>query len=624
MKKTLKRFMVLGLAMALFFSVGMTALADDDDATTATVTLDGVNGGQEAVAIKIFEVISSAQNGATIDYAAYGLNQDLMGVDGLYEYLGFKKGTTNTVITSLEGTAISADETDEAYEDRIIAYFSYLSNPTTSEAKAALQELTLLIATWMKVANTATYGDGSQTYWDVYDTDGDSYITETSDTTTELTTFSLESGYYFFRALGTTYTGSEGYYGILDTVDGINKTLVAKSTYPTVKKAIVEDDDTTSTSSTASIGDTVTYQVTTMIPNMVLYDDYHFAIEDKMSEGLTFTGITSVIVTNAEGGKVMELEAADEDGANDSEEIYIVSTEGVGVGEYVTFSLLIPDFYKLFEDDYGSYITVTYTAVINEYAEINGSNSNEAYLEYSTKPSDWSVYATSTSDTTYVYVFDFDFIKVDSTATTNPLEGAEFTLDRLSDNFNSGTYTEARDGDYSSVTFATDYVVNDVADGSYAVSVEEGAGTTVITVANGEIHIDGLDAGIYRLTEITAPDGYNLLDDPIIFEISYVEDTTSPGEIVSVTYTLLSGSVGTTMTTDNASVTHVKTESIAEGATSYLVDGDTVFAFTIKNVKGSLLPTTGGIGIILFSIVGVIAIVGGSYVMFYEPKRRRA
>ncbi len=116
--------------------------------------------------------------------------------------------------------------------------------------------------------------------------------------------------------------------------------------------------------------------------------------------------------------------------------------------------------------------------------------------------------------------------------------------------------------------------------------------------ANGEVMFTGLSAGTYTLSETKTPAGYNTIEKPIVFTITW----TAPESV----------------TTGEEECTW----SVAAGDTSGVeyVSADQAFELTIENQKGATLPETGGIGTTIFYAVGGILLVGAA-VMLVAKKR---
>ncbi|MBR1983867.1 MAG: LPXTG cell wall anchor domain-containing protein [Clostridia bacterium] len=101
-----------------------------------------------------------------------------------------------------------------------------------------------------------------------------------------------------------------------------------------------------------------------------------------------------------------------------------------------------------------------------------------------------------------------------------------------------------------------------------------------IVVKNGEVRVVGFDNGTYYLEETEAPDGYNKLTAPQKFIISDANlDATFNGEIYST-----------------GSGVHV------------------------VNKTGSMLPETGGLGTLLFTVLGGTAALGTGVVLVTKKR----
>ena len=91
---------------------------------------------------------------------------------------------------------------------------------------------------------------------------------------------------------------------------------------------------------------------------------------------------------------------------------------------------------------------------------------------------------------------------------------------------------------------------------------------TVATDANGNIVFAGLAAGQYTLTEVSNPNkGYNLLTDPLVITVN------------------------------------------ADGSISYNNSAVKDNVLVVENSKGSMLPTTGGVGTTIFYVVGLVLVL---------------
>ena len=196
------------------------------------------------------------------------------------------------------------------------------------------------------------------------------------------------------------------------------------------------------------------------------------------------------------------------------------------------------------------------------------------HLEYSNNPEQEGSTGHTPDDTVIVFTYQTTINKVDKDK--NPLEGAEFTLEKF--------YKNESNGEWRSIT-----------------KVNNGSSTV--------FEFAGLDDGYYRLTETTHPEGYNPID-PIYFT------TTAEHELLSDNPGLIS--LRATETTEQ----HTNKEAGSITFTSTNED-DGILTTNVVNKKGSLLPETGGIGTTIFYIVGVVLVLGAG-VLLVTKKRMNA
>lgn len=235
---------------------------------------------------------------------------------------------------------------------------------------------------------------------------------------------------------------------------------------PVPVKKIVEDGQSKDTSETA-IGKTVNYKVTAKVPNWTGYDHYYLALNDTMSQGLTFNndvkatvaGKTVTVKTVGDNGRIRILFAPTSDNSSD-----IVADKAN---------------YPVDAD-----IVVTYSATVNRNAVIGGNgNPNGIELEYSHNPNTVTDHETTPGNTVKTYVGAFAIVKQDSKGAN--LEGAEFNV------YEAGKTTPVK-----FVKTGNTYRVADKT---------ETTGTTT-TVTAGNATITGVD-GAYDVVETKSPFG---------------------------------------------------------------------------------------------------------------------
>lgn len=223
----------------------------------------------------------------------------------------------------------------------------------------------------------------------------------------------------------------------------------------------------------------------------------------------------------------------------------------------------LSDYKTNYQNYAGKKITVTYKALINENAAavINQDNPNSATVEYTTDPTTGGT-GESEESKVHTYTFGFDIDKVDGANVQTKLEGAVFEL-------------HTADGVKISLVKVQDGVFRPAKQREDAVADDQ-----VKTDFNGKLQFVGLEQGTYQLVETVAPDGYNKLADSIKV-------------IISATY--------------NPDGTLNQWKADVENGSA--LNGTHVIK--VENNKGALLPGTGGMGTVIFTVAGIAIIAGG-------------
>lgn len=390
-----------------------------------------------------------------------------------------------------------------------------------------------------------------------------------------------------------TVTGS-GYYLVKDVTDLSDKqaansayimkvvddvTVQGKENVPTLDKKIVEGAGTVE-ANTASIGDKINYVITSVVPDMTGYKTYKFEIDDTMDEGLTFNNDIEVKID----GTSVDFDQKE---------------NGNG------FKLAIKNMIS-YADKAGKEITVTYSATLNEKAKLGVTgNPNTAQLIFSNNPNldssdgDWpddrgtDPVGKTPEKKTVTYTTKILIRKVDGTDKNTKLAGARFQLsgeaanvvlvngEIYKDTTPSGDYFMLKNGTFTTTEPADS---NDYYAGKKFTKVENVTKDTektnlimeAYTNADGELAFAGLNAGKYSLKETEAPYGYNAKVGDETVTISAVPT------ITTCTWTVSSSA-------------------------EVLSDGTIVIS--LENNKGIRIPETGGIGTVIFYLVGACMIV---------------
>ena len=320
-------------------------------------------------------------------------------------------------------------------------------------------------------------------------------------------------------------------------------TINEKNGAPTVDKEVLEDSTNTyGKGNDADVGDTVTFRATIKVTDG---DPKNYVLHDKMSDGLTFKGITSVTRTNAGTSTSDTL----------NENTHYTLKKGAAVTDSVdpncTFELAFKENVLKPND----VVVVEYTAVINEKAVIGSTgNPNEATLEYKD-----GTRGTPSSTKTYTWKIDIYKYFQDSAGTKKPLKDATFVLYRQ----NSSNTPEYAKISADKIEWGT----------------EKEQATPLTSDKEGKIAISRLDADTYYLEETKAPTGYNPLTSPIEIKIEH-----------------------STMNETSASATITyKQQGTEDSATNITSTENRV---EVENKTGTTLPSTGGMGTTLFYVVG--------------------
>lgn len=423
---------------------------------------------------------------------------------------------------------------------------------------------------------------------------------------------------------------------VLDTTK-VSAEVNIKASQPVIDKKI-QDGDEQVENNDAAIGDKVSYVVTSSVPDMTGYEKYYFVVNDTLSEGLTFdeNSVKITILGVGFGADDTDPMAENKDLIKDTDYTVSQSTLVKDGKNFTAVEIVFKKFIQ-YRANAGAGIVITYDATINEKAQIGGEgNANNVKLTYSNnpqntgkgdpdnpdKPDPKDPTGETPEETTRTFVTGIELTKTDASGAA--LTGAEFKIegtklntvlvyaDQFEIDTTNGTYWKLKDGTYT--TTAPDSDTSDLYDSttdkySKKATVVEKTEEQPVTATgsvdgDGKLSFAGLAAGEYTITEIKAPNGYNLLKKPIVVTISFAapEDLTKP----------CTWSATIEEESDNASLVSSATANSAG-----------IITFDVKNQSGTLLPSTGGIGTTIFYVVGGILVVAAG-ILLVTKKRMSA
>ena len=432
--------------------------------------------------------------------------------------------------------------TYNAYQILVLESYNTEAKAYSYKANAAwegwLEEQTQYVSidaqgyvTWVKDADPAAFAKAALAHAE------EKKITPTDAKTADGTTVAftgLNLGYYLIdTTLGTLCS--------LDTTKP-DATMNEKNEVPSQTKDVQEDSDSSwGNKNTAEIGDTVNYRTTISAKKGA----QSYVLHDVMSAGLTLNE-NSVMVAGLTKGQDA-----------DSGDYHVVTT---GLSDRCTFEVV---FHQSYLDTItaNTNIVVTYSAVVNENAEVSPSdNPNETKLEYgeASNPEDKFTPPSETK----TYTFKVDVVKTDDK--NKVLDDAQFKL-------------------YDAKTGGNEIALVKVSDGVYRLAKDGETGVEYITTVKGQLEIKGFDANTnYYLEETKAPDGYNKLAERV--EIAVKEANLEA--------------------------------SVSNGVWQ---DG----GVHIVNKAGDLLPTTGGMGTTILYIIGGVLVIGAGAVLIIRRRTRK-
>ena len=336
---------------------------------------------------------------------------------------------------------------------------------------------------------------------------------------------------------------------------------------------------------TASVGDTVDYQIVSTLPTITSkassLSEYTYV--DTLSKGIRYNKNDVVIEFFKGAGCADKITTWDEnsgkftvayDAAVNTMTIRMTDT---GLSEINEAATVHTDSVKRGYSD--CTMRITYAATLTSDAQMgNKDNPNEVELIW--KRTNTTYYDTL-KDCCHVYTYGIDVLKQFSDNGGN-LRNVKFRLHNDTDDV---------------------FVIADLKDGVYyakGFAAKKTDATTFVPNSSGHIAVKGLEDDTYSLTETATDKGYVLLKDAVKIVIKTAEN----GQCEKCGTKLLTASA----TINDKDVT--------------MSEGNAIVPLTVVNNPGFDLPKTGGYGVWMYTVGGVLLLGVAAFIVIRSRKHK--
>lgn len=336
---------------------------------------------------------------------------------------------------------------------------------------------------------------------------------------------------------------------------------------------------------TASVGDTVDYQIISTLPTITSkassLSEYTYV--DTLSKGIRYNkndvvieffkdaGCTDKIATWAENSGKFTV------GYDDPANTMTIRMIESGLSEINESESVYTDSVKRGYSD--CTMRITYAATLTADAKV-GDTDNPNEVELTWKRTN-TTYYDSLKDCCHVYTYGVDVLKRFSDNGGN-MKNVKFRLHNDTDDC---------------------YIIADLKDGIYyakGITSKKSDATTFIPNSSGHIVVKGLEDDAYSLTEIATDKGYVLLKDAVKIVIKTAEN----GQCEKCGAKLLTASA----TVNGKDVT--------------MTDGNAIVPLTVVNNPGFDLPKTGGYGVWMYTVGGVLLLGAAAFIVIRSRKHK--
>ena len=336
---------------------------------------------------------------------------------------------------------------------------------------------------------------------------------------------------------------------------------------------------------TASVGDVVDYQIISTLPTITSkassLSEYTYV--DTLSKGIRYnkndvvieffkdTGCTGKIATWAENSGKFTV------GYDDTANTMTIRMTDTGLSEINEVTTVYTDSVKRGYSD--CTMRITYAATLTADAKMGDTdNPNEVVLTWKRTN---TTYFDTLKDCCHVYTYGIDILKQFSDNGGN-LRNVKFKLHNDTDDC---------------------YIIAEQKDGVYyanGITTKKSDATTFVPNRSGHVIVKGLEDDSYSLTETATDKGYVLLKEAVKLVVATKENGTCE-------------KCGAKLLTASATV---------NGKDITMTDGNAIVPMTVINNPGFDLPRTGGRGVWMYTVGGVLLLGAAAFIMIRSRKHK--
>ena len=338
---------------------------------------------------------------------------------------------------------------------------------------------------------------------------------------------------------------------------------------------------------TASVGDVVDYQILSTLPTITSkassLSEYTYV--DTLSRGIKYNMNDVVIEFFRDSACTDKITTWGEDSGkftvvyDDTQYSMTIKMTEAGLSEINEATTVYTDSVKRGYSD--CTMRITYAATLTADAQMGDKdNPNEVVLTWKRTS---TTYYDTLKDCCHVYTYGIDVLKQFSDG-KGSVQNVKFLLHNDSDNC---------------------YIIADLKDGIYyakGFTSKKSDATTFVPNGSGHIIVKGLEDDTYSLIEVATDKGYILLADAIELVIKTGESGTCE-------------QCATKLLTASATV---------NGKDVTMTDGNAIVPLTVLNNPGFNLPKTGGRGVWMYTVGGVLLLSAAAFIVVKSRKQHKS